>query len=105
MRQFEALLANPQAVRWVPHSGRFDPSESGLRAVEGGREDNNTPLFIARAHAKEHQGILGFGGGGKEGLYPGKCSPVLDKAFVTVGEKEVGVSVSSSFLSCMHFID
>lgn len=81
-------------MRWVPHSGRFDPGS--LHPVEGGREDNNTPLFVAHAHAKEHQGILGFGGGGKEGLYPGKCSEVLDKAFVTVGDKEVGVSVSFS---------
>ena len=94
VRQYEVLLANPQGVRWVPHSGRFDPSSVG-RPVEGGREDDNTPRFVARARAKEHQGFMGIGSGGKEGLYPGKCSAKLDKAFVTVGDKEVGVSVST----------
>lgn len=81
-------------MRWVPCSGRFSFESLGARAVEGGHEDEGTPLAIARAKAKEHQGIMGIGSGGKKGLFPGKASPKLNGAYVTVGDKEVGVDVS-----------
>ena len=62
--------------------------------MEGGHEDEGTPLAIARAKAKEHSGIMGIGSGGKKGVFPGKASPKLSGAYVTVGDKEVGVDVS-----------
>ena len=78
----------------MPMSGTFSFDRLGARPVEGGHEDDGTPLVIARGHAKEHSGILGIGGGGEKGLFPGKASPKLSGAYVTVGEKEVKVDVS-----------
>ena len=75
-------------------SGKFSFEKLHGRAVEGGREDDGTPLAIARAKAKEHSGIMGIGGGGEKGLFPGKASPKMSGAWVTVGEKEVSVDVS-----------
>lgn len=77
----------------MPCSGRFSFESLGARAVDGGHEDDGTPLAIARAHAKERSGLLGIGGGGASGLFPGKASPKLDGAYVTVGDKEVKVEV------------
>ncbi|THH08084.1 hypothetical protein EW145_g2940 [Phellinidium pouzarii] len=91
VKQYEALIGDSRGVRWVPMSGRFSFETLGARAVEGGREDDGTPLAIARGRAKEHSGFLGIGSGGAEGLFPGKASPKLDGAYVTVGEKEVRV--------------
>ncbi|KAH8119197.1 hypothetical protein DFH11DRAFT_1722744 [Phellopilus nigrolimitatus] len=91
VRQYEVLVGDPRGVRWVPMSGRFSFEKLGATAVEGGREDDGTPLAIARGHGKEHQGLFGIGGGGKEGIYPGKASPKLDGAYVTAGDKEVKV--------------
>ncbi|KAL5523918.1 hypothetical protein ACEPAG_8091 [Sanghuangporus baumii] len=91
VNQYEVLIGDPRAVRWVPMSGTFSFDNLGARAVEGGREDDGTPLVIARARAKERSGIFGIGGGGEEGLFPGKASPKLSGAYVTVGDKEVKV--------------
>ena len=94
VKQYEVLIGDPRAIRWVPVEGTFSFDKLGARPVEGGREDDGTPLVIARAHAKERSGILGIGGGGQEGLFPGKASPKLSGAYVTVGDKEVKVEVS-----------
>jgi hypothetical protein len=75
-------------------SGRFSFDAAGGRTVEGGKEDDGTPLAIARGKAKEHSGVFGVGGGGQKGLFPGKASPKLNGAYVTVGDKEVEVKVS-----------
>lgn len=79
-------------------SGSFSFDKLGARAVEGGREDDGTPLAIARARAKEHSGFMGIGGGGHEGLFPGKANPNYG-AFVTVGDKEIKVDVSINTFS------
>lgn len=97
VKQYEVLVGDSRGVRWVPSSGTFSFEKLGARPVEGGHEDDGTPLVIARARAKEHSGILGIGGGGKEGLFPGKASPKLSGAYVTVGDKEVKVDVSVIF--------
>ncbi|EJD03147.1 uncharacterized protein FOMMEDRAFT_168195 [Fomitiporia mediterranea MF3/22] len=91
VKQYETLIGDSRGVRWVPMSGSFSFDRLGARAVEGGHEDDGTPLAIARAHAKEHSGFMGIGGGGEKGLYPGKASPKLNGAYVTVGDKEVQV--------------
>ncbi|PAV18883.1 carbohydrate-binding module family 12 [Pyrrhoderma noxium] len=91
IKYYEVLIGDSRGVRWVPCSGRFSFESLGARAVDGGHEDDGTPLAIARAHAKERSGLLGIGGGGASGLFPGKASPKLDGAYVTVGDKEVKV--------------
>ena len=68
IKQYEVLLGDSQGVRWVPHRGRFDPNSLGARPVEGGREADGTPLYIAQAHVNN-------------GIHPGKCSEKLSRAF------------------------
>lgn len=83
VKQYELLLGARQAVRWVRNSGHLDVQHlwrEGVAPVEGGREDNGTPLAIARAEVHEHVSI-------------GKASAALDGAYVTVGEKEVKAEV------------
>ncbi|KAL4253454.1 hypothetical protein ABKN59_002091 [Abortiporus biennis] len=75
---YEVLLADPRGVRWVSTHGKLNLAELGARPVEGGREPNGTPLFIAQAH--HNNSIL-----------PGKCSEKLKAAFIPYKgtEKEV----------------
>ncbi|KAI5118244.1 hypothetical protein M0805_007493 [Coniferiporia weirii] len=91
VKQYETLIGDSRGVRWIPMSGRFSRDALGARPVEGGRETDGTPLVIARGHAKEHAGLFGIGSGGQEGTFPGKASPKLDGAHITVGDKEVEV--------------
>ena len=83
VRQYEVLIGNRNGVRWVRTSGKLDVSSLGARPVEGGHEDNGSPLYIARGRTK------------KGNLYPGKASSVLKGAYVTEGDDEVNVSVSA----------
>ena len=75
-----------RALRWVDWRGRVDLDALGARPVEGGREADGTPLFVAQAH--HHNAIV-----------PGKCSPKLSAAFVpydnTEKEKKVRLSLES----------
>ncbi|KAI0647853.1 carbohydrate-binding module family 12 protein [Trametes meyenii] len=75
--KFEVLVGDMRALRWVDTHGRLDIERLGARPVEGGRDADGTPLFIAQAHT--HNAIV-----------PGKCSAKLDGAFVPYGftEKE-----------------
>lgn len=52
-------------LRWVDASGRLNVSSLGFRPVEGGREADGTPLYIAEA---PHNGAV----------HPGKASEKLD---------------------------
>lgn len=63
-------------------SGKLDVNSLGSHPVEGGHEDNGSPLYIARAKTK------------RGNIYPGKASSVLKGAYVTEGDDEVGVNVS-----------
>ncbi|KAG5637226.1 hypothetical protein H0H81_005348 [Sphagnurus paluster] len=72
---YEVLLGNLQALRWVPTRGKLNVGSLGHNPVEGGHEDNGTPLFIARAQ--------------KDGVwYPGKASATLDGAYVPLRGEE-----------------
>ncbi|KAI0631944.1 carbohydrate-binding module family 12 protein [Trametes polyzona] len=73
--KFEVLVGDMRALRWVDWHGRVDLDRLGARPVEGGREADGTPLFIAQAH---HHGAI----------VPGKCSPRLDAAFVPYASTE-----------------
>ncbi|TFY81626.1 hypothetical protein EWM64_g2391 [Hericium alpestre] len=73
---YEVLLGDPRAVRWIPaHKTLSVQNLEGLRPVEGGREDDGTPLFIAQADA--HGGV-----------HPGKCSEKLGGAYISYGGTE-----------------
>ena len=106
VKQYEVLVGDSRGTRWVPASGTFSFDRLGAHPVEGGREDDGTPLVIARGHAKERSGVLGIGGGGQEGLFPGKASPKLNGAYVTAGDKEVKVEVRfhSTFHLCLAHV-
>ncbi|TFK89702.1 carbohydrate-binding module family 12 protein [Polyporus arcularius HHB13444] len=73
--KFEVLVGDPRAVRWIDWEGRVDLERLGARPVEGGREADGTPLFIAQAH--HHDAIV-----------PGKCGPKLKAAFIPYGNTE-----------------
>ncbi|EKM54212.1 carbohydrate-binding module family 12 protein [Phanerochaete carnosa HHB-10118-sp] len=78
VEQYELLVGNPNAVRWVEVHGQLKLDRLGARPVEGGHEADGTPLFIAQAHVEN-------------GIHPGKISEKLHKAFIPYGgsEKEV----------------
>jgi hypothetical protein len=58
-----------RALRWVNASGRLNVSSLGANPVEGGREGDGSPLFVARA---EH----------KNCYHPGKASEKLKGLFL-----------------------
>lgn len=49
-------------MRWVSVSGEVKLEYLGAQPVEGGRENNGTPLYIARAYHKD-------------AVHPGKAGP------------------------------
>lgn len=76
------LVGDNRAVRWVDYEGRVELDKLPGRPVEGGREGDGTPLFIAQAtynHA----------------IVPGKCSPKLKSAFVPYANSEKEEKVST----------
>lgn len=73
VKTYEFLVGNMQALRWVPQQGR--PNLGSHKPVEGGNEDDGSPLFIARA---KYRGDV----------IPGKSSPSLDGAYITRGDDE-----------------
>ncbi|KAI9509429.1 hypothetical protein F5148DRAFT_1298870 [Russula earlei] len=48
LNTFEVLLADQRAIRWVPYSYQLDVSQLRAKPVEGGKEANEAPLYIAR---------------------------------------------------------
>ena len=58
-------MGDQRALRWVNYRGRLNLQNLGARPVEGGREKDGTPLFIASAQHGPH-------------VIPGKVSEKLD---------------------------
>ncbi|KAI0704032.1 hypothetical protein C8Q76DRAFT_771462 [Earliella scabrosa] len=77
--QYEVLVGDRHAIRWVAWEGRVDLGMLPGRPVEGGREADGQPLFVAQA---THNNAV----------VPGKCGPHLPGAFIPYAndEKEVG---------------
>jgi hypothetical protein len=77
---YEILVGEPNAVRWVPSSGKINTEmfKNGVQAVEGGREDDGTPLYVVQAPYNN-------------AIHPGKASTELHSAFIPYdgSEKEV----------------
>ncbi|KAK7057408.1 carbohydrate-binding module family 12 protein [Favolaschia claudopus] len=73
---YEILIGDMNGLRWVDAQGRLNVGNLGYRPVEGGREDDGTPLYIAEA---PHNGAV----------HPGKASEKLDGAYIPYdgGEK------------------
>ena len=62
---FEVLVGDMGALRWVPFSGRLNVHALNYKPVEGGSENDGTPLYIVKA---PHNGFT----------HPGKTSEKLD---------------------------
>ncbi|KAJ7668411.1 carbohydrate-binding module family 12 protein [Mycena polygramma] len=65
---YEILVGDMNGLRWVDASGHLNVSSLGYKPVEGGHEDDGTPLYIAEA---PHHGAV----------HPGKASEKLDGAY------------------------
>ena len=65
--KYEVLVGDPRALRWVDARGRLSVQNLGARPVEGGREKDGTPLFVARVQHGAN-------------VIPGKVSEKLDGA-------------------------
>ena len=82
MNTYEVLVGDSRAVHWVGDRGHLNLQNLNARPVEGGRETDGTPLFVARAPYDNSTQV-------------GKCSERLDGAFIPYGGTEKKVDVSS----------
>ncbi|KAH9978677.1 hypothetical protein BGW80DRAFT_1442655 [Lactifluus volemus] len=59
--KFEVLLGDTRAIRWLPFRDQLNVQRLGARPVEGGREANGAPLYIARVsyHNGTHVAKIG----------------------------------------------
>ncbi|KAJ6497871.1 carbohydrate-binding module family 12 protein [Mycena sanguinolenta] len=73
---YEILVGDMNGLRWVDAHGHLNVESLGYTPVEGGREADGTPLYIAEA---PHKGAV----------HPGKASTKLDGAYIPYdgGEK------------------
>ena len=82
------------ALRWNECHGRLNVAALPGRPVEGGREADSTPLFVAKApyHGAE---------------VPGKCSERHSGALIPYGgeEKEIRVRLPQHFVCGVPFAD
>ncbi|KAJ7209569.1 carbohydrate-binding module family 12 protein [Mycena pura] len=72
---YEILVGDMRGLRWVDANGYLNVASLGYRPVEGGRESDGTPLYIAEA---PYNGAV----------HPGKASEKLDGAYIPYGETE-----------------
>ncbi|KAI0727103.1 carbohydrate-binding module family 12 protein [Fomitopsis betulina] len=76
LSKYEVLVGDIRALRWVNFRGRLNVQQLGARPVEGGREKDGTPLFIASAQHGPN-------------VLPGKVSEKLDAAVVPANNTEI----------------
>jgi len=76
--EFEVLIGDLNRLHWVNASGRLNIASLGYRPVEAGRENDGTPLYIAKAPHKD-------------AVHPGKVSEKLDGAYIPYDGREVHV--------------
>jgi Protein of unknown function (DUF3421) len=62
---YEVLVGDMNGLRWVPASGRLNLNNLGHKPVEGGFENDGTPLYVVKAP---------YG----DAVHPGKTSEKLD---------------------------
>ncbi|KXN90187.1 hypothetical protein AN958_04677 [Leucoagaricus sp. SymC.cos] len=73
--KYEILLGDMRGLKWVPTSNHLNVDYLGARPVEGGYENDGTPLYVVRAHHKN-------------AWHPGKASSKLEGAFIPYDGKE-----------------
>ncbi|KAF8800973.1 carbohydrate-binding module family 12 protein [Phlegmacium glaucopus] len=78
VNDYEVLVGDMDRLIWVPTGGRLNLASLGYRAVEGGRENDGTRLYIAEAPHKD-------------AVHPGKASENLDGAYIAYDGKEKNV--------------
>ncbi|KAJ7874699.1 carbohydrate-binding module family 12 protein [Mycena olivaceomarginata] len=66
---YELLVGDMNGLRWVNTHGRLNVASLEYQPVEGGEENDGTPLYIAKAHHRSAD-------------HPGKASPKLDGAYI-----------------------
>jgi len=74
--KYEVLVGDRHALRWVDFQGRLNVRQLGARPVEGGREADGTPLFVALARHGN-------------AVIPGKVGEKLDGAVIPTNNTEV----------------
>ncbi|THV06798.1 carbohydrate-binding module family 12 protein [Dendrothele bispora CBS 962.96] len=72
---YEILVGDMRGLHWVDASGRLNVNSLGARPVEGGHENDGTPLYVACAPHKD-------------AVHPGKASEKLDGAYIPYDDKE-----------------
>jgi len=72
---YEVLVGNSKAIRWVPTGGLLRVDQLGATPVEGGHENDGTPIYVASVefHGSRHCG---------------KATTKLDGAYIAYGDKE-----------------
>lgn len=65
LSQYEILLGDMRGLKWVQTGNTLNVASLGATPVEGGYENDGTPLYVARAY---HNGAK----------HPGKASAKLD---------------------------
>lgn len=65
MDEYEVLIGDMNRLKWVPAAGRLNVQNLGHRPVQGGQENDGTPLYIVEAPHKD-------------AVHPGKTSEKLD---------------------------
>lgn len=80
--KYEILVGNSRAIRWMSCSGQINLASLGARPVEGGREPDGTPIYIAQA---PYHGAV----------HPGKASEIYgDGCFIPYDDTEKKVKVT-----------
>jgi len=82
---YEILLGDMRGLKWVPTRGKLNVHSLGARPVDGGKENDGTPLYVAKAL---HKGVE----------HPGKASEKLDGAYIPYDGKEK--QISDYFILC-----
>jgi len=78
LSQFEVLVGDPRAIRWVRCSYQLNIQELKARPVEGGREANGAALYVARVQYND-------------GTHTAKCGEHLPAAHLAFKGSEVQV--------------
>jgi len=79
---YEILVGNINKLKWVPVKGSLKVASLGATPVEGGKENDETPLYIAQAP---------YGGNDPIDVHPGKVSEALGGAFIPYDGTEENV--------------
>jgi hypothetical protein len=89
--EYEILVGEMRALRWVSTEGKFNLKSLGCRPVEGGHEKDGTPVYIVRAQYKDAS-------------HPGKTTEELAGAPLS---SLFRISYTEKFLPsyrCLHYI-